>query len=155
MTRQSATKAVVFQVTISLSVRRSIPMLSTMVFHAVKENMNQDLMNFFAQLGAAQEKELIWKQMWVKRIKFVILLALMFGVRLRYLNATGRNHPLTYVIRTIALQRVIKKGGESLLDPKFQHRVTVTKVGTKIAETLPDAPKEWNFPKNAIFAKNS
>ena len=39
-------------------------------------------------------------------------------------------------------QWVIKKGGGGGGVPLFQRRATVTKVGTKIAETLPDAPIE-------------
>ena len=44
-----------------------------------------------------------------------------------------------------------KGGGESHLDPKFQRRAIATKLGTKIAETLPNAPIESNFPKKCDF----
>ena len=54
----------------------------------------------------------------------------------------------TTTLCTIHSQWVFKKGGGV---PFFQCRATVTKVGTKIAETLPDAPIESNFPKKCYF----
>ena len=47
---------------------------------------------------------------------------------------------------------LLKKGGGGTF---FQRQATVTKVGTNIAETLPDVPIEWNFPKMQFYAKNS
>ena len=37
--------------------------------------------------------------------------------------------------------------------PFFRRRATVMKVGTNTAETLPNAPIEWNFPKYAILCQ--